>query len=165
MSGFSGNFFRGDLNIISSGLVSFRDSLLFHNHCDRSFSSWFTTDSIVPSFLSGNGRLVSSAKWWIINFENAPCKSLMYTRNNKGPNIEPCGTWVGTISFIKYSTLSQKINLEYQFSSRVDDNKERNYYSLHWTCTFPNENDTYYFAHSYPYTYTDLQVCLRDFSL
>ena len=79
--------------------------------------------------------------------------------------VLPSMKWVGTISSIKYSTLCWKINLEYQFSFRVDDNKERNYYSLHWTCTFPNESDTYYFAHSYPYTYTDLQVNLRDFSL
>ena len=69
MSGSRGKFFRGNLNIISSILVSFRDSLLLRNHCDRSFSSWLTTDSVVPSFLAGNRRLVSSAKWWIIDFE------------------------------------------------------------------------------------------------
>ena len=31
-------------------------------------------------------------------------------------------------------------------------------YSLSWTCKFANDNDTYYFAHCYPYTYSDLQV-------
>ena len=36
--------------------------------------------------------------------------------------------------------------------------KEKYHYSLTWTCEFPNENDTYYFAHCYPYTYSDLQV-------
>ena len=61
MSGSRGKFFRGDLNITSSVLVSFRDiSLLLRNHGDRSFSLRLTTDSIVPSFLAGNRRLVTS---------------------------------------------------------------------------------------------------------
>lgn len=34
----------------------------------------------------------------------------------------------------------------------------KNFYSLTWTFTFPNANDTCYFAHCYPYTYSDLQV-------
>lgn len=38
------------------------------------------------------------------------------------------------------------------------DNSSSNLYSLTWTCKFPNNNDTYYFAHCYPYTYSDLQV-------
>ena len=42
-------------------------------------------------FLAGN-RLVSSAKWWSIDFEKGSCELLMYTRNNKGPNIAPCWT-------------------------------------------------------------------------
>jgi hypothetical protein len=37
-------------------------------------------------------------------------------------------------------------------------NNSTNMYSLTWTCKFPNNNDTYYFAHCYPYTYSDLQV-------
>ena len=40
-------------------------------------------------FGKGTRRLMSSAKWWIIDFEKAPFKSLMYVRNNKGPNVEP----------------------------------------------------------------------------
>lgn len=35
---------------------------------------------------------------------------------------------------------------------------ERNHYSLTWTFQFPKDGDTCYFAHCYPYTYTDLQV-------
>ena len=38
------------------------------------------------------------------------------------------------------------------------DNPSSNMFSLTWTCKFPNDNDTYYFAHCYPYTYSDLQV-------
>ncbi|CAF1390029.1 unnamed protein product [Adineta steineri] len=37
-----------------------------------------------------------------------------------------------------------------------------NMYSLTWTCKFPNNNDTYYFAHCYPYTYSDLQDYLNE---
>ena len=45
------------------------------------------------------------------------------------------------------------------FCRREDTTKDKYHYSLTWTCEFPNENDTYYFAHCYPYTYSDLQVC------
>ena len=41
-----------------------------------------------------------------------------------------------------------------------DDNKYM--YSLTWTCKFQNANDTYYFAHCYPYTYSDLQDYLKE---
>ena len=53
------------------------------------------------------------------------------------------------------STVNQ---LLFVFFRREDTTKEKYYYSLTWTCEFPNENDTYYFAHCYPYTYSDLQV-------
>lgn len=44
------------------------------------------------------------------------------------------------------------------YSFSAPDNPSANMYSLTWTCKFPNDNDTYYFAHCYPYTYSDLQV-------
>jgi len=31
------------------------------------------------------------------------------------------------------------------------------YYTLTWSVTFDHDSDVVYFAHSYPYTYTDLQ--------
>ena len=35
--------------------------------------------------------------------------------------------------------------------------KRKNYYyTLTWTATFKHDNDVVYFAHCYPYTYTDL---------
>ncbi|KAK6472507.1 cytosolic carboxypeptidase 2-like isoform X3 [Huso huso] len=37
-------------------------------------------------------------------------------------------------------------------------------FSLTWTCQFPHENDTCYFAHCYPYTYSDLQRYLAEVS-
>ena len=36
------------------------------------------------------------------------------------------------------------------------------YYTLTWTVNFEHDNDTIYFAHSYPYTYTDLQRYLDN---
>ena len=35
---------------------------------------------------------------------------------------------------------------------------ERFYYALTWTCRFPVLGDTCYFAHCFPYTYSDLKV-------
>lgn len=39
------------------------------------------------------------------------------------------------------------------------------YYTLTWQHTFEHENDVVYFAHSYPYTYTDLQRYLEKLEL
>ena len=44
------------------------------------------------------------------------------------------------------------------FDSYVDGKTECCYYSLTWTFCFPRARDTVYFAHCYPYTYSDLQV-------
>ncbi|XP_033106101.1 uncharacterized protein LOC117108244 isoform X2 [Anneissia japonica] len=47
---------------------------------------------------------------------------------------------------------------------RTDVKGEKYFYSLTWTCTFPNANDTCYFAHCYPYTYSNLQDYLLNVS-
>ena len=41
---------QGDLNMMSSVLVSFKNNLLLRNHWTKSFSSWLKTDSTVPTF-------------------------------------------------------------------------------------------------------------------
>ncbi|XP_072350338.1 cytosolic carboxypeptidase 2-like isoform X4 [Scyliorhinus torazame] len=41
-------------------------------------------------------------------------------------------------------------------------NDKHQYYSLTWTFEFPHVADTCYFAHCYPYTYSDLQDYLMD---
>lgn len=41
---------------------------------------------------------------------------------------------------------------------RADTKSEAHYYGLTWSYTFQHAEDTCYFAHCYPYTYTDLQV-------
>ena len=53
------------------------------------------------------------------------------------------------------SVSSQKREISFRFSA---PDSSANLYALTWTCKFPNNNDTYYFAHCYPYTYSDLQV-------
>lgn len=45
-----------------------------------------------------------------------------------------------------------------KFSPTNDDEDENATYTLTFNIEFPHENDTVYFAHSYPYTYSDLQV-------
>ncbi|XP_077995004.1 cytosolic carboxypeptidase 2-like [Glandiceps talaboti] len=45
---------------------------------------------------------------------------------------------------------------------RTNVKGDKYFYSLTWTCTFPNANDMYYFAHCYPYTYSDLQSYLLN---
>lgn len=40
-----------------------------------------------------------------------------------------------------------------------NDDEESDYYTLTFNIDFQHDNDTVYFAHSYPYTYSDLQVC------
>lgn len=52
-------------------------------------------------------------------------------------------------------------NIKYyknNIKSEDDNGNSRSLYSLTWTGKFDNKDDTYYFAHCYPYTYTDLQV-------
>lgn len=61
--------------------------------------------------------------------------------------------WVRTGENIKYYKNGIK---------REDTTKDKYHYSLTWTCEFPYENDTYYFAHCYPYTYSDLQEYLQN---
>ncbi|UJR35501.1 hypothetical protein I4U23_028255 [Adineta vaga] len=50
----------------------------------------------------------------------------------------------------------------YYKNNLLSPDNSTNMYSLTWTCKFPNNNDTYYFAHCYPYTYSDLQDYLNE---
>ena len=74
-------------------------------------------------------------------------KPLMYSElDARNKNIG----WRRTGSNIKY----------FRNNTRVEDENgnSSSFYSLTWTCQFTNTNDTVYFAHCYPYTYSDLQV-------
>ena len=48
--------------------------------------------SCTKFFLAGNKTLVSSAKWWTTDFEKTLCRSFIYRKKSKGPNVEPCRT-------------------------------------------------------------------------
>ena len=87
-----------------------------------------------------------------------------YLCSSYEPYLRKNDSLKGTLSFLprafsyqtKFHVNSQSIVVCY--FRREDTTKEKYHYSLTWTCEFPNENDTYYFAHCYPYTYSDLQV-------
>ena len=66
--------------------------MVSRNHWTKCFNSLLMIDFIVPSFLTGNIRLVSSANWWMIDFDNTNCMSLKYNRNDKGHRVHPPGT-------------------------------------------------------------------------
>ena len=89
ISGSRSKCFQGDLNLMTS--VLFYLKIICYFHWTKSFNSWLMTDSVVPRFLGGNKRWVSSAKWWTTDFEKTFCRSFIYRRKSKRPNVEPCG--------------------------------------------------------------------------
>ena len=58
MSGSRAKCFQGDLNMMSSVSVSFKENLLLRNHWAKSLNSWLITDSIVPCFIAGHKGVV-----------------------------------------------------------------------------------------------------------
>lgn len=42
------------------------------------------------------------------------------------------------------------------YQNRIPKKPSGRYYTLTWKCEFEHDYDTIYFAHSYPYTYSDL---------
>ncbi|KRT82072.1 Peptidase [Oryctes borbonicus] len=55
-------------------------------------------------------------------------------------------------------------NITYFYNENVgpDDPEQQPLYTLTFTIEFPHDDDTVYFAHSYPYTYSDLQKYLQE---
>ncbi|XP_071120374.1 uncharacterized protein [Mytilus edulis] len=109
-------------------------------------------------FRVANTRPNVTYRFTIVNFMkpdslyNYGMRPLMYSEKNaQGKKIG----WIRCGAEIKY----YKNNLKYQ-SGRG----EKPFYSLTWTVQFPNSHDTVYFAHCFPYTYTDLQDYLLDCS-
>ena len=78
--------------MISSFLVSFIENLLSLNYWSKCFNSLVMLDYIVPNFLLGYIKSVSSAKWWMIDLENTNYRSLIYKRSNKSLRVDPPGT-------------------------------------------------------------------------
>ena len=80
-----------DLNITSSVLLVFKDSLFALIHSTTSFKSLFICLFIFFIDLSVRIRLVSSAKWWTELNSTALCKSLISNINRRDPKTDPCG--------------------------------------------------------------------------
>ena len=80
------------LNITSSVLLVFKDSLFALIYSTTSFKSLFICIFIFFVDLSVRIRLVSSAKWWTELNSTALCKSLINNINRRGPKADPCGT-------------------------------------------------------------------------
>ncbi|CAH1259091.1 AGBL2 [Branchiostoma lanceolatum] len=75
---------------------------------------------------------------------NMGLKPLMYSEQDA--QTKKTG-WLRVGENIKYYKNNVRINLR----------SDKCYYSLTWTCSYPNDNDSYFFSHCYPYTYSDLQ--------
>ncbi|KAK3697423.1 hypothetical protein QZH41_019236, partial [Actinostola sp. cb2023] len=62
----------------------------------------------------------------------------------------------------KIGWIRKGVNVKYYKNDirREDTSKDRYHYSLTWTNQFQYSKDTCYFAHCYPYTYSDLQEYL-----
>lgn len=96
-------------------------------------------------------------RFTIVNFlksdslYNMGMKPLMYSEADAKNKSIGWRRWGSSIKYYKNNLRTEDEN-----------GNVRNMYSLTWTCKFPNANDTYYFAHCYPYTYTNLQVSLLD---
>lgn len=70
-----------------------------------------------------------------------------------------------TVFFFAWTTFigcfvwwNDKFFLFFAFSSSNEDDDDFASYTLTFNIEFRHDNDTVYFSHSYPYTYTDLQV-------
>ncbi|XP_066278740.1 uncharacterized protein [Branchiostoma lanceolatum] len=97
-----------------------------------------------------NARKGHSYRFTIVNLlkggslYNMGLKPLMYSEHDA--QTKKTG-WLRVGENIKYYKNNVRINLR----------SDKCYYSLTWTCSFPNDNDSYFFSHCYPYTYSDLQ--------
>ncbi|XP_055996439.1 uncharacterized protein LOC125682998 isoform X5 [Ostrea edulis] len=107
-------------------------------------------------FRVSNTRANKTYRFTIVNFMksdslyNDGMKPLIYSEKNA--QQKKIG-WVRGGGDIKY----YKNNLRYS-TSKCD----KSFYSLTWTVKLEHNHDTVYFAHCFPYTYTDLQDYLLD---
>ena len=89
-----------DLNVTSSVLLVFKDSLFSLMHSTITFKFLFICFFIFFIDLSVRIRLVSSAKRWIELNSTALCKSLINNIDRKGPKTDP-----GRTPYFKYFLL------------------------------------------------------------
>ncbi|XP_061174704.1 uncharacterized protein LOC133183807 isoform X2 [Saccostrea echinata] len=114
-------------------------------------------------FRVSNTRANKTYRFTIVNFMksdslyNNGMKPLIYSEKNA--QQKKIG-WVRGGSDIKYykNNLSLSGTINRYSTSKCD----KSFYSLTWTVKFEHNHDTVYFAHCFPYTYTDLQDYLLD---
>ncbi|KAJ8248917.1 hypothetical protein GJAV_G00229170 [Gymnothorax javanicus] len=58
----------------------------------------------------------------------------------------------------------QRVGADIKYYANQSEHEGHALYSLTWTCQFPYEGDTCYFAHCYPYTYSNLRCFLTSVS-
>lgn len=74
----------------------------------------------------------------------------------KDSDIKICSD---NISFSLYSAPNSNHLNTNNNNNNNDEEEDYGNYTLTFNIEFANDNDTVFFAHSYPYTYSDLQVC------
>ncbi|XP_028412237.1 cytosolic carboxypeptidase 2-like isoform X3 [Dendronephthya gigantea] len=126
--------------------------------CD--YQLWLRTDLYTEKY----------TQWYYFRVENTqPGKVYRFTIMNlmKSGSLYSCG-----MKPLMYSEQEAKekgigwrrvgSNIKYYKNElkREDARGEHSLYSLSWTVVFPHAKDRCYFAHCYPYTYTDLQEYL-----
>jgi cytosolic carboxypeptidase protein 2/3 len=112
-------------------------------------------------------------QWFYFQIKNAkPNKKYRFTICNflKSDSLYNMG--MKPIMYSEYDAENKKLGWRrwgtdikyYRNNAKSEDysGNSRTFYSLTWTCEFPNDqHDVYYFAHCYPYTYSDLQDYIK----
>ncbi|CAB3993240.1 cytosolic carboxypeptidase 2-like, partial [Paramuricea clavata] len=130
--------------------------------CD--YQLWLRTDLYTEKY----------TQWYYFRVENTqPGKVYRFTIMNlmKSKSLYSCG--MKPLMYSEQEAREKGIgwrrvgtNIKYYKNElkREDAKGEHSLYSLSWTVVFPRARDRCYFAHCYPYTYTDLQEYLSKLS-
>ncbi|XP_052705976.1 uncharacterized protein LOC128181564 isoform X1 [Crassostrea angulata] len=116
-------------------------------------------------FRVSNTRANKTYRFTIVNFMksdslyNDGMKPLIYSEKNA--QQKKVG-WVRGGSDIKY--YKNNLSLSGTINRYSTSKSDKSFYSLTWTVKLEHNHDTVYFAHCFPYTYTDLQDYLLDMS-
>ncbi|KAI3384537.1 hypothetical protein SNEBB_003605 [Seison nebaliae] len=110
-------------------------------------------------------------QWFYFRFENAnPEKTYRFSIHNFCKSSSLYGEAMKPLFYSKKMSELKKIGwyrngdsvVYYRNNtSRIDD-PNKYYYSLSWKFRVPYDDDVCYFAHCYPYTYTDLELYIDD---
>ena len=91
--------------IINSVFLTFKESLLAFNHCDKLLTSWLNFLAKSSSDLPDCRIFVSSAKWYALEYLTHLCRFFMYIRKRSGLTTEPWGTSVKFVLVVELQLL------------------------------------------------------------